>query len=83
MTQLSSRQPRSLKRGALLRRYRKGRACRDTCGDCIHYAPSPRHEGQGYCPVCFHRNEWGELEVGKPIAAQDAACSRYELNCPF
>jgi hypothetical protein len=82
MTQLSA-SARSLELGALLRRYRQGGACLDTCGDCVHYVPSPRREGQGYCPVSFHVNEWNELEMGKPIASHDAACAQYELNCPF
>jgi hypothetical protein len=53
------------------------------CGDCIHYVPSPTREGYGFCPVSLHINEWEELEIGKPIALRDIACSRYELNCPF
>jgi hypothetical protein len=53
------------------------------CGDCIHYVASPTREGFGFCPISFHINEWEELEVGKPIALKDIACSKYELNCPF
>jgi hypothetical protein len=53
------------------------------CGDCIHYVASPTREGFGFCPVSLHINEWQELEIGKPIALGDTACSKYELNCPF
>jgi hypothetical protein len=53
------------------------------CGDCIHYVASPTRKGFGFCPVSLHINEWEELEIGKPIALEDIACSKYELNCPF
>jgi hypothetical protein len=53
------------------------------CGDCIHYVASPTREGFGFCPISLHINEWEELEIGKPIALEDIACSKYELNCPF
>jgi hypothetical protein len=53
------------------------------CGQCVNFNPSRFNPASGYCPCILSRNEWDEIELGKPIASSDPACSQFEMDCPF
>lgn len=56
---------------------------RPVCGQCTNFKPSRFNAINGYCPCSFSQNEWDEVELGKPVASSDPACSLFEMDCPF
>ncbi|MFM7447645.1 MAG: hypothetical protein ACKO24_03475 [Leptolyngbyaceae cyanobacterium] len=53
------------------------------CGQCVNFYPSRFNPASGYCPCTLSRNEWDEIEMGKPVASSDPACSLFQMDCPF
>lgn len=53
------------------------------CGQCVNFNPSRFNPASGYCLCTFSRNEWDEVELGKPVANSDPACSLFKMDCPF
>lgn len=53
------------------------------CGQCVNFNPSRLNPTSGYCPCTLSRNEWDEVELGKPLASSDPACSLFQMDCPF
>jgi hypothetical protein len=53
------------------------------CGQCVNFNPSRFNPTSGYCPCTLSRNEWDEVELGKPAASSDPACLLFEMDCPF
>lgn len=57
---------------------------RPVCGQCSHYY-NPNSRIQGYCPMGFSRDAWGEEQEGKTVSAsKDASrCYWFTESTPF